>query len=758
MFELIDQTASGVRLGDGSVTLTVDFLTPEMLRIRKHTGDEPVRHLIRYEFLRDDWPGEQIEIEQAGSDTLLRGSKLTVSISNETGALRVLDASGAELLAEAEPARAAPHTRTSFTLPPDRAFFGMGDQNRDHLNHRGQKADLWVRNVTGYIPIPLIVTDDGFGLVINTTRRVKVDLGVDAADRFGFEVDDDSLDYYVLYGPTPAEILERYTALSGRPPMPPRWAMGLWFVCRTQANSREFVDDCYAFRREGIPCDAIGLEPGWMEVFYDYSTTKDWSKERFPVPSYARYGESMFIPAARRMGFKPGLWLCIDYDLSYEEERRLGRGVQEDDFRAEFAEGAEVDEHFNAARRMDPITRPDEPWFEHLKDFVNQGIDWFKQDGSNQVLDHPDRLYGNGMHDDEMHNLYPLLYNRQMYEGFREHTGRRPWVFTCAGWAGMQAHCSTWTGDTGGGAGPAAACMNLSMSGHGMTGCDMEVYTKQGIHFGFLMPWAQVNSWNYFRHPWLLGDELFPVFYSYAKLRYRLLPYLYSCAHQAHQTGLPIMRAMPLAYPDDRETFELLSQYMLGPDLLVGVFTDRLYLPEGDWYDFWSNEVISGGRWIDPEAPEDRGGPLFVRAGAIIPGGPDIDYVGQRPDDELTFHVYPGPASRFDLYEDDGLTHEFEQGACRITRLSQETAGGVTSVVVDAAEGTFAGAVTARRLSFLIPLLAPPSAVALNGESVPEDADKGAFWAWDDELLTLYVDLGWVDVTERVELSIPRSG
>ena len=87
--------------------------------------------------------------------------------------------------------------------------------------------------------------------------------------------------------------------------MPPKWAMGLWFICRTQANSREFLDDCYAFRREGIPCDAIGLEPGWMEIFYDYSTTKDWSSERFPVPSYARYGESMFIPAARRIMHAP---------------------------------------------------------------------------------------------------------------------------------------------------------------------------------------------------------------------------------------------------------------------------------------------------------------------------------------------------------------------------------------------------------------------------------------------------------------------
>jgi alpha-glucosidase (family GH31 glycosyl hydrolase) len=493
-----------------------------------------------------------------------------------------------------------------------------------------------------------------------------------------------------------------------------------------------------------------------METFYDYSTEKDWSPERFPVPSYARHGKDMFLPAARRMGFKLGLWLCIDYDFSYEEERRLGRQVKTEEFKAEFAEGAEVDEHFNHARTMDQITKPEEPWFEHLKDFVDQGVDWFKQDGSNQVLDHPDRLYGNGMHDDEMHNLYPLLYNRQMYEGFEEHTGRRPWVFTCAGWAGMQAHCATWTGDTGGGAGPAAACMNLSMSGHGMTGCDMEVHSKEGIHFGFLAPWAQVNSWNYFRHPWLLGEELFGVFYSYARLRYRLIPYLYSCAYEANQTGLPIMRAMPLAYPGDAETFELLSQYMLGPDLLVGVFTDRMYLPEGDWYDFWRNEITAGGQWIEPDIPDDRGGPLFVRAGAIIPTGPDVDYVGQRPDDEYTFYVYPGPVSEFELYEDDGLTQQFKDGACRTTILRQQTDGGTTSVTVQAADGTCEGAVEARRMSFLIPMLAPPRSVTLNGAELAQDAVEGAFWEWDEDLRTVYVDIGLAAADESIDLTISR--
>ena len=259
------------------------------------------------------------------------------------------------------------------------------------------------------------------------------------------------------------------------------------------------------------------------------------------MPSYDRTpGRYTFLRAARRMGFKPGLWLCCDYDLSFEEERRAAaRDAAGGDPRGggQAERGFEQDEHLGHARRMDDLTKPQTPWYEHLRDFVSQGAEWFKQDGANQVLDHPDRLYGNGMHDDEMHNLYPLLYSRQMYEGFAEHTGRRPMCFTPAGWTGLQRWTGTWTGDTGGEERPLAACLNLTMSGHGMVTVDMEVTTPEGIHFGFLLPWAQLNSWNYFRHPWFQGKELQGIFTAYARLRYALLPYLYAAAWEAHRTG-----------------------------------------------------------------------------------------------------------------------------------------------------------------------------------------------------------------------------
>jgi alpha-glucosidase (family GH31 glycosyl hydrolase) len=217
---------------------------------------------------------------------------------------------------------------------------------------------------------------------------------------------------------------------------------------------------------------------------------------------------------------------------------------------------------------------------------VDEGAHWFKQDGANQVLEHPDRLWGNGMTDARMHNLYPLLYSRQMLQGFREHTGLRTFTFTPSGWAGLQALTGTWTGDTGGGEGPLVACLNLSLSGHGMNTCDMDVTTPAGIQFGMMLPWAQLNSWNYWRHPWLQGERLQAIFTDYARLRYRMLPYIYSLAREARETGLPMMRAMPLHWPDASDAYDCLRQYMFGPSLLVSAFTDEVWLPEGIWHNF----------------------------------------------------------------------------------------------------------------------------------------------------------------------------
>ena len=752
----VQATERGAALRCSTHSLRIDAIAPGIVRVKEYPGNEPPGSaLIRYGFIRDEWPEAAADVDATDAMVAVSTELLTVRVDRGDGRITVSDAGGATLLREHEPAEAgpAPGMRLRFDLPRERRFYGLGDQTRERIEHRGTKGDLWVRNVKSYIPVPLLLTNDGVGLLVNTTRRVWFDLGATSSDWFSLEAEGATVDYYVIYGPSLKELLGRYAELTGRPPMPPKWAMGLWFICRTQADAREFMDDCRAFRDHGIPCDAISLEPGWMAKNYDFSVDKEWHPERFPIPFYAKTGRHNFFPTARRMGFKPGLWLCCDYDLSYEEERRIGESADADADEGAWSEGHEIDHNLEGAKRMDGLTRPDEPWFEHLKKFVDQGAEWFKQDGASQVLSHPDRLYGNGMRDDEMHNLNPLLYSKQMYLGFREHTGRRPFGFTVSGWAGLQRWTGTWTGDTGGEEGPLGAVLNLSLSGHGMTTCDMEVTTKEGIHFGFLLPWAQLNSWNYWRHPWLQGDELQAVFTDYARLRYRLIPYLYSAAWEAHTTGMPMLRAMPLEFPDDPESPRCLRQYLLGPSLLVGAFSHRLYLPKGEWVDYWTGERHSGPGWIEPQIPSDRGGPLFVRAGAILPVAQEMDYVGEKPDDDLTVVVFPGPASEFVLYEDDGQSFGYEDGAFRTTTIRQETGRRGLRIELSAARGSYDGVPEDRSLQIVIQGIRLPRRVELNGiELVGPGYGQAAYWIRQGDALGIVA--GRRPVREAVVLDI----
>ena len=548
------------------------------------------------------------------------------------------------------------------------------------------------------------------------------------------------LDYYLIAGGDLPTLLDRCTDITGKPHLLPKWGYGLTFVCNQQADAREMLHDCLNFRREGIPCDLVGLEPGWMEKNYDYSVDKKWHPERFYLPHWGPVGDHSFAAAARRLGFRLSLWLCCDYDLSYEEERRAGAesqrdaappGVHPDDF--------ERDEHFgHGPVLMDQLTRPEEPWFEHLKKFVDQGACAFKMDGALQVNEHPDRHWGNGMTDEEMHNLYPALLNKQMSLGFREHTGRRAMIYSSGGYLGIQQYAATWAGDTGGGPKPLVSMLNHGLSGHSNTSCDMDVFSAAGIHFGFLQPWSQVCSWAYWRHPWFLGDELLPIFKYYARLRYRLLPYIYSMAHVAARTGLPIMRAMPLAFPEDERSDELIQQYLFGDWFLTGAFIDEIHLPAGRWINYWTGAEHEGPADLPCDVPEGQGGPLFVRAGALIPEWPKVDYVGQKPVEEMDLHVYPsaGADSSFTLYEDDGETYRHLEGEVATTAMRCSRDGNGVGLVIGARQGEYEGMPAQRRYAVRLHLEEKPSAVELNDECLAEGAGG---WVWDASARTALV-------------------
>ena len=495
------------------------------------------------------------------------------------------------------------------------------------------------------------------------------------------------------------------------------------------------MNEALTFRREHMPCDVIGLEPGWMSKNYDYTTAKAWHPQRFPIPYWAPKGPHTFFGALARKGFKLSLWLCCDYDLGVFEEQQFARGKSPSASGAKTAAAGaavNVQEGFLDERLGNPDkTKPKpaaepaapqalEPWFEHLKKFVDQGVSAFKLDGAAQVIEHPTRVWGNGMSDEEMHNLYPVIYAKQMARGFEGHTQRRAMVYSAGGYAGVQQFVATWAGDTGGGAKPLASMLNLAFSGHSNHSCDMDVTDVQGLHFGFLQTWAQQNNWDYWYQPWYLEDVHTAAFRQYAQLRYQILPYLYSTAAEAALTGYPVMRAMSMAYPEDPAWDTSRSQYMLGDFLLVSAFAKEVRIPPGDWIDYWSGQHTSGPATVPVEITPTRGGALLVKSGAILPTWPACAHVEKGWSPEVGLLVYPAAHSTFTLYEDDGGSLGYRQGEFARTPLTCDTLGKSVKLTIGGREGSYAGMPATRDFTATIRLPARPQTVTLDGAAVTD--------------------------------------
>ena len=717
-----------------TLSTRITRIAPECVRIQiqiEGSPDVSGSALNRYGFIFEE------ELKREGTPELLIDEK-----ERGRSILKAWNKTGRELfrLSSVEFSPKGAYARFAL-FDEEEDWVGFGDQTRKRLFHRGFEANCQMSNVTSYVPVPMFMSTRGYAILVNTTHDIRFDMGCSNPSEFSWLDRSGYIDFYVWCGADFKELIAAYTKLTGRPELPPKWSFGLWFICRTQANDAEVMNDARLFREYGIPCDVIGLEPGWMEEPYDFSTQKDWSKERFPLPAWQKKCEHTWIKALKRMGYKLELWLCNDYDLSFEEERRRKAAHEQENCKdAVFCEEAEYDEHFTKPLFADKLTVPEEPWFKHLEQFVEWGADFFKQDGANQVCQHPDRVWrGANMADSEMHNLYPLLYSRQMNEGFANFTHRRPLVFTVSGWTGFQHYCGTWTGDTGGRIETLGAMLNTSCVGHSWCTNDMEVAQPEGIHFGYLLPWSQINSWTYFRMPWLQGRRLLTMHQEYARLRSRLIPYLYSCARQSTLTGLPMLMPLAIEFQKDATCRNILHEYLLGSAFLVTIYQHSIYLPEGEWKDFWNGKVYQGHTAIeDYQWPENRGGGLFLRSGAIVPLGTVMEYTGERAVDELELLIFPGKADHADFgyYEDDGVSFGYRDGAFALSHISLDKTKNGWLIAIEADEHS---AVT--KWSLRICLSAKPSRILNNGEPI-----SGNFNQERQELLLKNVTAGKVEI------------
>ncbi len=718
-----DAQSAVTKLADGT-SLRVDVLAENLFRVRKSWTND-ARGVIwtesglnRYGILKANWA--PVPFSRDGN--AVKTSAATVSVDPAAGTLKVKShVSDADFTVV--PRTVGKGFAISFSLAKDERIYGFGDSGRDNVMRRGHRFDLWIRNNLCNIPIPMAVSRKGWGLLLNSTWRNAFDCGAKDPDALILEANEGDVDFYVFTGRDYRALLDVYTRLSGRPALLPVWGYGFTYVCNQNIDQWNLVNEAMQFRDRDLPCDVIGLEPGWMEKFYDNTVNKEWNSQRFHFPYWAPKGGHTFIGALKRIGFKLSLWLCCDYDLTrYEEQcaagqaKKSGRQIEvaegvtetwEDDRIGTGSAEAAADKAKTKRRSVhkgamyDRLYCPENdypegmlPWFEHLKKFVDQGAQCFKLDGCNQFGEHPTRKWANGMSDEEMHNLYADVYDKQMARGFEDYTGKRSMVYSAGGYAGVQQFVATWAGDTGGGPKPLASLLNLGISGHSNQSCDMSIRDIQSLHFGFLQTWSQQNNWDYWQQPWIDPPEKVAVFRAYDQLRYRLLPYIYTAAAEAARTGWPVMRALPFVYPDEPAYDTCVTTYMFGPDLLVSAFTKEISIPAGTWYDWRTGAEVKGPCTRPVTVTDDWGGSLYVRAGAVIPMWPKKGHVEKGWSEEVELHVWPGPDGTGWLYEDDGMSLEYRAGKGALTALVLKDG----KLSVGPRTGVYAGMPATRRM------------------------------------------------------------
>ena len=710
-------------LGDGS-RVRVDAVAADIFRVRRTRGAAWTESgMNRYGIVaRTKADASAVTRRENGFST----SALSVEIGGDGGVSFASRVSPAKMTVATALTKAGGDV--AFPLADGERVYGLGDVSRDNIQRRPGRYEIWVKNVNSYIPIPMAITSGGWGMLLNTTWRNFFDVGKADPKAMRCEIPEGDVDFYVFVGRDFAALLEAYTRLTGRPALLPVFGYGFTYVCNQWIDQFTMMREAQEFRDRELPCDVIGLEPGWMENFYDFSTRKRWDPHKFFFPSWCPRGHITFTHTLEhRMGFKLSLWLCCDYDLyRYEEELVGGKvlpikgnsaaasGMADDGtFHDENIEGGAAlrnNQSCAAARlRMSDkifgkkaVPEGVEPWFEHLKKFVDMGARCFKLDGSSQVTPHdPARKWANGMTTEEAHNLYPLVYDKQMALGYEGHTKKRAMVYSAGGYAGVQQYVATWAGDTGGGPRSLVSCLNLGASGHSNQSCDMTLFDGQnrfrvpGVHFGFLQPWSQQNNWDYWDQPWYQEKAQFETFRSYVRLRYRLIPYLYGAAAKAARTGWPMMHPLCFVHPEREEYANLSSTYYLGDSMVVACYTGEAHLPPGVWCDWWTGARAAGPAKVQLKLSDEVGGGLFVKAGAIVPMLPDgVQHVerGWHPTVEL--NVWTGADGEAEWYEDDGDSLAYRDGAYAITPLSFK--GGV--LTVGKRRGTFGGMPKTRRV------------------------------------------------------------
>jgi alpha-D-xyloside xylohydrolase len=646
----------------GQALLTVRFSSPmeNVIRVQltHHQGGKP----LRPEFaLFPEPPAVEIrDDEQAAS---LTSGNLTVRV-HKGDAWRVSFLEGEKLITDSAWRNLGlvdtPEGRFAFEqlrLSVGECVYGLGEHFTPFVKN-GQVVEMWngdggTSSEIAYKNIPFYLTNRGYGVFVNHPEKVAFEIASEKVERVQFSVPGESLDYFLIYGPTPKEVIERYTALTGKPALPPAWSFGLWLTTSfvTDYDENTVTSFIEGMAERGIPLHVFHFDCFWMKGFHWVNF--EWDKDMFPDP----------VGMLKRLKAR-GLKICVWINPYVAQRSALFDEGMAHGYLLKKADGTvwQTDAWQSGMGIVDFTNPAACQWYgDKLRLLLDMGVDCFKTDFGEVIP--TDVVFYDGSDPLKMHNYYTYLYNQTVFKVLEERFGTgQAVVFARSATTGGQQFPVHWGGDSTATFESMAESLrgglSLSLSGFGFWSHDMggfeltassDVY-KRWCAFGLLSSHSRLHGNASYRVPWAYPDNpVWPdsaekVLAYFTQLKCRLMPYLFEAACQAHERGLPMMRAMMLEIPSDPGCDYLDRQYMLGEALLVApVFSEDqmvdYYLPEGAWTSFLRGQKVQGGGW----RKEKHGFlslPLLARPDSIIPVGqhddrPDYDFA-----DGVTLQVY----------------------------------------------------------------------------------------------------------------------
>ncbi|MFN3865469.1 MAG: alpha-xylosidase [Demequina sp.] len=588
------------------------------------------------------------------------GRRLTGSGHKSVGHMAL----AADAPVAAEPAGISGYSETG--LAPSRTYvheqldlgvgeliYGLGERFGAFVKN-GQSVDIWnadggTSSELSYKNVPFYLSSRGYGVLVNQPEHVSFEVGSEAVERVQFSTAGEALEYLVFDGPTPRDVIDRYTRLTGRPPVVPAWSYGLWLSTSFTTDYDEetvnsFVD---GMRDRDIPLSVFHFDCFWMREFN--WTDLEWDSRTFPDP------EGMLA----RLHDDKDLRVCVWINPYIGQRGRLFAEGVENGYLVKRADGSVWQwDMWQAGMGLVDFTNPAaRAWFkDRLREIIRQGVDALKTDFGERIP--TDVVWHDGSSPDTMHNLYTQLYNEAVWEVLVEERGEGEAVlFSRSATAGGQTMPVHWGGDNSSTyvsmAETLRGGLSLASSGFGYWSHDIGGFEgtpdagvfKRWLQFGLLSSHSRLHGSTSYRVPWAFDDEAVAVTKRFAELKNSLMPYLFTAGADAAASGVSVARPMFFEFPDDPAVGYLDRQYMLGNDLLIAPVMSAdgevdFYLPAGTWTSLLTGARVEGGRWVRETHGFDTL-PVYVRPGAVIARGarsdrPDYDFL-----DGLVLEVYP---------------------------------------------------------------------------------------------------------------------